>query len=201
MRNAITGPIFSPAFFVQLQFAAPGSSPTTVSVWSGLQAITTSAVNGTLTTFTGLGSLLSIGQIEEGSTVTAQPFSLGFSGLDPTFLPDALTDNQLGLPATVWIAAMSGGVPIASPIIIWSGATDQARFVIGPDAVDLTIDCESILSVLDIAIDRRYTPQDQQMIYPGDLGLAFVYQLIDETLYWGQNRVGSGPTKQGAALA
>lgn len=184
MLAAITGPSFQPAFFVSIQFCSPGGTPATVNVWTGYGSLTTT-FTGSSVTWTGLGSLLSIGQVEEGSTVVARSISLGFSGLDPTLLPDALTENQLGLPVNVWLAAMSGGAPIANPILVWSGATDQARFEIGPDTVELTIDCESILTTMDVPVDRRYNQQDQQMTYPGDVGFQFVYDIIDINIPWG----------------
>jgi hypothetical protein len=33
---------------------------------------------------------------------------------------------------------------------------------------------------------RRYTDEDQQSVYDGDLGLQFVAQMAEKTIYWGR---------------
>ena len=185
MLNAITSPFFQPAVLVSIAFTG-----STVNVWSGYGPITWNS-----TTYLGLGSLLSIGQVEDGATVEARGMTVEFSGLDPTLLPDALADFNIGLPMTIWLAAISGGAVVANPTILYSGATDQPSISIGPDEVILSVACESLLSVMNIPVDRRYTPQDQQMTYPGDLGFQFVYQIVDVALTWG----GIGKGAAGAA--
>lgn len=185
MLAAITSPSWSPAIFVSIQFAPAASAPNPVLVWSGYQSITTSLVTGSSATFTGLGALLSLTQVEEGSTVNAHGLNIELSGLDPTIAPDALADYNLGLPVTVWLAAMSGGAPIANPVVLWSGVTDEPQFNIGADAVTLRLACENLLVSMNVPVDRRYTPQDQAMNWPGDNGLSFVYQIVDINITWG----------------
>ena len=186
MLAAITSPSWSPAIFVSIQFAPAASSPNPVLLWTGTQNITTSLVTGTSATFAGAGSFLSISQIEDGATVEARGIVLTFSGLNPTLVPDALADITLGLPVTIWLAAMSGGVPIASPVVLWSGAVDRPSFTVSGDTAELSINCENLLVSLNVPTDRRLTQQDQAMDWPGDIGLSFTPGLIEIVIYWGQ---------------
>lgn len=175
MLAAITAPGFQPAIFVSIQFSGG-----TVYVWSGYGSITWN-----MQTWTGLGRLLSIGQIEDGSTIEARGITLTFSGLDATLLTDALADVQLGLPVTVWLAAMSGGAPISSPVILWSGSVDQPEITVSGDTCELTINCENLLVSLNVPVDRRNDLQDEIMDWPGDLGFAFKDQNIETTIFFG----------------
>jgi hypothetical protein len=197
MLNAITAPSFRPAIFVDLTFDNAGTL-VPVNIWSGLGGLTTAIVNGASTTWTGLGSLLSIGAIEEGSTVEARGIVIELNGLDPVLLPGALTEFNLGLPVTIWLAAMSSGLPVVSPLILFSGVTDQPSLNIGPDAVKLSIACENLLISHDVPVERRLTPQDQQMNWPGDAGLQFVFSLMNIALTWGGIGKGAPGASQGS---
>jgi hypothetical protein len=192
MLAAITSPAWQPAIFCQIGFSTGPQY-----LWSGIGTINWNSQN-----WTGLGSLLSIGQnIEEGSTVEARGITIELSGLDPNLMPAALSECQLGLPVIVWLAAMSGGAPIVSPTILYSGVTDQPSIEVGPDSVVLSLACESILTSMNVPVDRRLTPQDQNMTWPGDTGLMYVYQILSINLYWGSQSKGSaGAAKQGESL-
>jgi len=200
MLAAITSPSWSPAIFVSIQFAPSAPSPNPVLLWSGYSSLTTSLVTGTSATFTGLGSLLSITQVEEGSTINARGIEIELSGLDPTLAPDSLADYNLGLPVTVWLAAMSGGAPITNPVVLWSGVTDEPQFNVGAEAVTLRLACENVLVSMNVPVDRRYTPQDQNMTYPGDTGLSFVYQIVDINITWGTTVRASAAAKNATGV-
>jgi len=193
MLDAITSSIWQPVIFIQLTFT---TGPVYIS--SLYQAVTTDAITGTSQTWIGLGSLLSIGNIEDGATVDARGTVVTVSGIDPTLLPDIENDVQLGLPVTIWLGALSSGAIVVSPVILWSGGMDQPAIQVGGDEITITIDCEDLLVSMNVAVDRRYTPQDQQLnwgvpptSYSGgvslsaDLGFQFVDAFIETTIQWG----------------
>lgn len=192
MLAAITSSSFTPALFVMITF---DSGP--VYIWSGLGSLTTSAVTGTSVTFTGLGRLLAVEQVEEGTTADARGIVIHLSGIDTTLLSDVLTEQNLGLPVVVWLAAMSGGAPVVSPPIIFAGATDQPEIKIGPDTSTISLNVETLLAILDNPCDRRLNPQDQAMNWPGDVGLQFVYQIIDISFIWGNVGKGAAAASKG----
>src|ERR1700722_9280600 len=173
---------FQPALFVQMQFTT-----STVYVWTGFGSITW---NGQ--TWIGVGGLLSVGDgIEDGSSVEARGITLTLSGIDPTLLPDCMSDVQLGLPVTIWMAAMSGGAPIPDPVMLWSGAMDQPALSVNANEARINLACENLLVSMRTPADRRYTTQDQQMDWPGDLGFIVVDALQEISIYWGTQATGT----------
>lgn len=176
MLAALESAYLQPAVFVQMQFATA-----TVYIWSGVGTI---SWNGH--TWVGLGSLLSVTVMEDAATVEARGITVTLSGLDAGLLSDCLTEFQLGLPVSVCFGLYSGGSLIASPITSWAGRMDQPTIDVAGDTVTIAINCENRLLDMNVAVDRRYTNQDQQMTWPGDLCFQFVDGIQEMTLYWGQ---------------
>jgi hypothetical protein len=181
MLAAMTSPSWSPLLFVQLTFVSG-----VVNLWTGYQSVTTSAVTGTSTTWSGLGSLLSIGdRIEDGATVEARGITVNLSGLDATLLPDIQNEVQLTLPATVWLGALDAGSIVDYPVILFSGGMDQPTVEVTGETATINLALENLLVSLNVPIDRRLTQQDQTMNWSGDLGLNFCDSIQQKSLNWG----------------
>jgi hypothetical protein len=172
---ALLAPDVSLALMVEIGFRS-GS----VYIWSGLGDL---SWNGH--TWKGLGTLMGIAASEDAATVEARGISILLSGLDPALLADCQGEFQPGLPATVYLAVWSGGSIIPDPLVTWAGRTDQPTIDVQPDMVTIAQACESRLSDMNVAVDRRLTHLDQQMDWPGDLGLQFVDAIQEMTLFWG----------------
>jgi hypothetical protein len=167
------------AFFVQATFL---SGP--VYLWTGYGPITW---NGQ--TWQGVGTMGGISVIEEGSNVEAKGITLTLSGFDTTLLPDVLNEFALLLPVYVWFGLFNEGVLIDNPIPCFSGLMDQPTIDIDGKTSTISINCESKLLSLDVAVDRRYSADDQQRDWPGDLGMNWVNSIQEITLLWGQATV------------
>ena len=175
MQSAIQSNQLQPALFVSVQFAS-----TTVYVWSGNSSI---SWNGH--TWFGAGSLLQITMIEDGSNVEARGITITLSGLDPSILHDFLEEYQIGMAAMVYLGAFSGGTLIPDPIVCFPARTDAPSIDIGPDTIAISLNAETRLLEMNIAVDRRYTQDDQQLDHPGDNGFNFVPGLQFTAIYWG----------------
>lgn len=182
MLAAFSGRELAPAIFLSATF---NSGP--VYLWTGYGPITW---NGQ--TWLGIGSLGSIGMVDEGSTVEAKGIALQLSGFDPVALANVLGEFALGQPVRVYLGAFSGGVLIASPVTAWSGRMDLPAIDINGQEAKITINCESRLVDLNTACGRRYTQEDQQRDFPGDLFFMFVNSIQNVTIYWG-----TAPTSAG----
>jgi len=163
----------TPGLFVQIQFRS-----TTVYIWSGIGTVSWNSQ-----TWQGLGSLLSLSPLENAPTIQARGISIKLSALDSSLLPPAISDFQAGLPVTVYFTVNSGGTWLTPPIIAWTGRTDQPTFDIGPEKTEINLACENRLLDMNIPSDRRHTTEDQQALYPGDLGLMFVDGIQDLTIF------------------
>jgi len=174
LLTALQSGSLQPAVFVQIQFASA-----TVYMWTGIGSVTW---NGH--TWTGLGSLLNFLPIEEAATVEARGIVIQLSGLDATLFADCTQEFQLGLPVTIYFTAYSSpGTLIATPIVAWTGRTDQPTFEISGASVTINLACENRFLDMNVACDRRHTNEDQQAIYPGDTVFQFVNGIQDLTLY------------------
>jgi hypothetical protein len=173
---AVQAPNIQLALFAVLTF-----SSATVYVWSGLGSV---VWQGQM--WTGIGSLLGIQAIEDGSTVEARGIALTLSGFDPVLLPDCMSDFVLGGPAIVYLGIYSGGSLYANPFTCWLGCMDQPSIEVSAETGKITINCENAFVSMNTPVDRRYTIEDQQALCPGDLGMAFVDGLQNLTTFWMQ---------------
>lgn len=175
MLAALQAPQLQPAIFVEAAFVS-----TTVRMWTGIGSVTW---NGH--TWTGLGSLLDIAMMEDGATVEARGIAITLSGLDSSLLADCQGDFKLGLPVTVYLGLFSSASLIADPLTSWAGRMDQPTIAASGTDATITINCENRLLDMNVAVDRRYTNEDQQMDYPGDLAFSFVNAIQEMTIFWG----------------
>ena len=177
-QAAISSAMLRPALFVQATFV---SGP--LYVWSGMGPITW---NGQV--WIGIGTLGSVSTIEEGSTVSAKGVTLTLSGLDPTLLEDVMEEFQVGLPALVYLGVFDAtGALIADPVCCFSGRMDQPTIDISGTTASIAINCENRLVEMNVSVERRYTDEDQQLDYPGDLGFQFVNGIQDAQIYFGRS--------------
>jgi len=182
MLTALSQTILRPALFVSATFASE-----TVYMWSGSGNTTWNSQ-----TWTGTGALLGITTPEDGSTVEARGISITLSGIDPVVLPEMLTDYKLGAPAAVYLGLYDAtNTLISSPATSWKGRMDQPTIDVDTDSAVITINCESRLIDMNVASDRRYTLEDQNRDWPGDLGFSFVNAIQQQTLFWGKYPVGN----------
>lgn len=166
-----------PAFFVEAHFV---NGP--VYLWTGRGAIIWGGK-----TWLGVGSLGSISTIEEGSSIDAKGITITLSGIDATLLADIMTEFQVGLPVIVNIGFFDETLTlIDTPVIAWAGRMDQPTIDVDGQTCTISINCENRLVEMNVAVDRRYTNEDQQLDYAGDRGMEFVSSIQDVTIYWGR---------------
>jgi hypothetical protein len=174
---AIQSAALRPALFVEANFT---SGP--IYVWSGVGPIIWGGK-----TWTGLGSLGNVSMIEEGAIVEAKGITLTLSGIDPTMLTGILDEFQVGLPAIVSLGLFdAAGALIADPVGCFVGQMDQPTLDVTGTSATISINCESRLIEMNVAVDRRYTNEDQQRDYPGDRGFEFVNSIQEAQIYWGR---------------
>ena len=176
MLAALSAPVINPALFCEITFA---NGP--VYIWSGIGPVSWNSQ-----TWIGVGSFLNISSPEDSSSVEAKGITITLSGIDPTLLPNALTELQLGLPVLVYLAVYdSSHTLINTPVIAWAGRTDQPTIDVSANEVSIALNCENRLMDMNVSVDRRYTNEDAQLDNPGDLGFMFVDGLQETTLFWG----------------
>lgn len=176
MLSSLTSNRIMPAFLLDIAFKSM-----TCYVWSGVGSLVYGG-----NTYLGVGSLGKISAVSEGSELMADGMSITLSGIDPTLLPETMTDVQLGAPVTVYFALLGdGNAIIGTPYPLFVGQVDQPAIQPGLDDFTITIKLENKLVNLQRASNRRYTSADQNLYYPDDIAFRWVEQLNDQALVWG----------------
>lgn len=177
MAAALEAGIVRPLIFVEAWFA---NGP--IYVWSGAGSITWNSH-----TWQGVGAFGSVSSVDEGSGVEAKGISISLSGISPTLVADVMDEYRVALPVNVWLGLNdSAGTLIPDPILSFAGRMDQPTLTMDGQTATIEIACESKLIDMNVAVDRRYTAEDQQIDYPGDQGFAFVNSIQDITIFWGK---------------
>lgn len=152
-----------------------------VRLWSGVGTLSWDGKS-----WSGVGTLLGISGIDETNEIRASGLTVSLSGVPSDLLSAALGDARSGKTGRVYLAFFSGGSIVADPILQFEGRLDVPAIEDGPDTATISISYESELIDLERARERRYTPEDQAIDYPGDLGFAYVAALQDAQITWGR---------------
>lgn len=152
-----------------------------VRLWSGVGTLSWDGKS-----WSGVGTLLGISGIDETNEIRASGLTVSLSGVPSDLLSAALGDARSGKTGRVYLAFFSGGSIVADPILQFEGRLDVPAIEDGPDTATISISYESELIDLERARERRYTPEDQAIDFPGDLGFNYVAALQDAQITWGR---------------
>jgi hypothetical protein len=175
MQAALEAGVLVPALLAQITFVSG-----TEYIWSGVGPLVYGG-----NTYSGVGSLGTIGAISEGVEVKAAGTSVTLSGIDPTLYADSMDDIVTGQPAKIWFALLANGAIIGAPFLAFSGLTDLPTVSEDGETISITINLENRLTNLQRANARRYTSADQRIKYPTDTFFAFVEALCNTANMWG----------------
>ena len=198
MLGVTMADVVRPVYFVKMVFdSSDRSSP--LLLWSGLGDL---AFGGE--TYTGVGDLLSIGEITETSDISATGINVALSGLQRAFIAIAIGYKYQGRPLTVFLGAFNDqGALIADPIIVFSGFMDTMTISEGAETSSISINVENKLVAFERSRVRRYTAEDQKIDHPNDKGFEFVTSIVEKEIIWGRPTGSSGgsgyPGNQGGA--
>jgi hypothetical protein len=154
-----------------------------VRLWSGIGAI---AWDGK--TWTGAGTLGSVGLIEETSELRATGATFTLSGIPSELVAVALGEPYQGRRCALWLAFLDEAwAVIADPIQVFAGRMDTSEITDGGASAAIRINAENRLIDLERAGDvPTYAPEDQKRLFPGDRGLDYVPSLQEKVIYWGR---------------
>ena len=176
MQAAVTAPTLSPILLCSLSFASGA-----VNAWSGTGNLTWNGI-----TFTGVGAFGGINSAAETTDIRATSIDLSLSGIPSSLISLLLSDNYQGRPASIWFGLVDQHMNvIANPLLIFGGNMDTAKIEDNGITSAVTVTIENSLVDLSNPRVRRFTDQDQQNQYPGDLGLQYVGKIQNIDVNWG----------------
>ena len=180
-KNAIKSSVVRPFLAVELEF-----STGTLRFWNGYGDITMTA-GGSSNTFTGLGDLLGVSPISESDQIEAIGASLSLTGIKSSFISTALTGNYTNRNASIFFGVFDTSKNVIADVYtLFKGKMDIMKIDEGSESATITLNLENRLIVLDRPLNRRFTHEDQQERFSGDLGLEFVPDLQDKEIIWGK---------------
>jgi hypothetical protein len=178
MEAATLADAVKPVLLVEAMFTTPAR------IWTGTGDI---SWNGA--TWSGVGTLLGVGQIQETREIRATGLDISLSGVPAELISLALAEPYQGRRARVYIGAFdtATGSLIADPYLAFSGVMDVMTIAERPDSPVINISTESRLIDLERPRERRYDHQDQITDFPGDLFFEFVPAIQNIEVTWGQS--------------
>jgi hypothetical protein len=177
LANAVIDTVVAPAFFFKAEFDSGD-----VLAWSGYGDITWGG-----DTYLGIGDFGGVDKVDETSDVRANGCTLTLSGIPSQLLAIALTEPYQGRPCTLFLGALNltSGAIIGTPYPLISGRMDVMTIEEGATTGTITLTVENRLIELFRTKERRYTHEDQQIDFSGDLGLEYVAGLQEKPINWG----------------
>lgn len=148
---------------------------------------------GTITTgghdWLGVGSFASISGIEETDDGTPTGMSLTLSGIDTTILTAALTEAYMDRPVVIYLAVrdMVTGA-ISSLHQLASMKMDSMVINAGNETARISLNTESEWINFDKSLMRYLSDSNEQLNYPGALGLIYLDDMINAKITIGSKQ-------------
>lgn len=180
-NNAVTSQVVRPLLACELEF-----STGTLRFWNGYGDLVMTA-GGSSNTFTGLGDLMNVSAISESDQVEAVGAQLSLTGIKSSLISAALSANYTNRNASIFLGLFDTSKNVIADVYtLFKGKMDIMKIDEGPETATIALNLENRLIVLDRAKERRYTHEDQQLSFAGDLGFEFVPDLQDKEIIWGK---------------
>lgn len=165
-----------PAFLIELDF---DSGP--INMWTGRGTLTVGGVE-----YLGAGDVLRVDVGPETTSLDARGATLELSCAKSEDISIALTEKISNRPARILFALFDPDFNMVSePVRFFSGRMDGLVISDDPERPVMTMSIENDFNIINKVRDRRYTHEDQQIDYPGDLFFEFVPAMQDKTIVWG----------------
>lgn len=171
------------ALLGEFDFEPPPDGAGTMNMWTGVGTLSWDGKS-----WLGVGDLAGIGVVAEKAGTVASGRTFTLSGVDSALITTALTENYQGREVKTWIAFFDANMAlVADPIQDYGGIMDNMDVSDSGDVADIQLRTESYLRRLATSNERRYTDQDQQERFSGDVFFQYVARQLDDGLYWGRD--------------
>ncbi len=153
--------------------------------------------------YTGIGDFGGItADITESISQAPQAVKFGLTGVKASFVNLALTDDYHRRDAeTMFGFDDENAVLLDDPVILWSGFMDKVDINLAENRGEMTLTCESRATNLKDSSDLRFSDEDLQAAFPGDLGGEYIFRMQDLVLQWGGDTLQQGGFNAGNAWA
>lgn len=166
---------------VKLEFDTP------VYVHSGIGTITYDSND-----YLGVGGYGGASALRESEVLGPSAIQLTLSGVEDAYITECLDSGNMYDPVTIYQGyRQDDGTLYDDPWTAWKGWYEFASGSFGEESI-VSITCQHDLSILGEKLGDRYSDEDQQDKFTGDVGLEYVASTINQELIWGGGPVSSG---------
>jgi len=139
--------------------------------------------------YLGVGSFGSIDAVEDTLELKSNPVNLTLSPITPEIIDAVKTDDVFGRDADIFLGALNEhGELQGTPDNWYSGHMETVELSLGRvDGVKIRL--QSRASRLRLRNNKRYTLEDHQADFPGDLFFEFLAFVMEAEVRWGGERV------------
>jgi len=137
-------------------------------------------------TWQGAGKFGTVTPIKHNSDIAVQDITFALSGIDPTILSQ-LDDNVRNLTGKAWLACFDeADNVIADPYQIVDSQLDYQTLDISDEdgTATVSIIAHSGFYTLDRGVDEAWTPENQKLTYPTDVGMDQIPGLQKQDIQW-----------------
>ena len=196
--------IVQPFFAVELLF----DSPNELYFWTGIGSFVHEGV-----TYVGTGNLMQISEVQESSDIAARGATIALSGIPSSLIGLALDEDYQGRTCKIKFGLVGSGFGADARLMVsdteylstdgagtrlnishdgpvsmfdlFVGFMDQMQIDENPETCTIALTVENKLIDLQRPRTRRYTDNDHQSRFSGDVAFEFVTRLQNETFDWG----------------
>jgi hypothetical protein len=141
-------------------------------------------------TYTGVGNLGGITNARESEALGPMSLNMTLDGITSDYITEALDSGNLYDVVTVYEGYRADdGTLVDDPWIVWKGWFEYAAISLGTES-SIAVTCQHDLSELSEKKGDRYSDEDQQSKYSGDVGLEFTSSVMNTKLIWAGGPVG-----------
>ena len=144
-------------------------------------------------TYSGVGTFGGIeGGVVESVDFVARPLTLKLSGVDASLVTTTMTEVYQNRTASLYVGLLdlNSALLVDTPELCWEGRMDTMRLEINQGVAVITLACEHRL-YREPRI-ARYTDQDEQLAYSGDVFFNQLSNIPMSTSNWGAEAVSFG---------
>ena len=130
------------------------------------------------------GTLGNISTISETDNLKDSSITLTFSAVDPATIAAIASADFVNSPITVRVMFFDENwQTVGDGLLYFEGGAASQNIALGVSA-EITVNCKSKLSTLSRPRSERYSDQDQQAKYPGDLGMQYATTVSSKDIVW-----------------
>ena len=130
------------------------------------------------------GTLGNISTISETDDIKDSSITLAFSAIDPATIAAIASPDFVNSLVSVRIMFFDNDwQSVGDGLLYFEGGASSQNIALGVSA-EITVNCKSKLSTLSRPRSERYSDQDQQAKYPGDLGMQYATTVSSKDIVW-----------------